>query len=114
VCRKCYGGIVKVKHKRKLIEKGGSHYLCIPSRVRKALGWKKGDLLVLYRVKGNGFYVFSENGVDGGPVEIKGSDGLVRSIVPDPEARGKSSTKIPDPLLKSKGRELKEKPSCPS
>lgn len=95
---------MKVKHKRRLIEKGGSCYVCIPSRVRKALGWKKGDLLVLYRVKGNGFYVFSENGVDGGPEDIKGPDGLVRSIFQGPKVQGKHSIKIPDPLLKGKNR----------
>ena len=93
---------MKVKHKRKLIEKGGSCYVCIPSRVRRALGWKKGKILVLYRVKRNGFYVFSENGVDNGPGNIRGPDGLVRSIFPDPKVQGKSSIKIPDPLLKRK------------
>lgn len=85
---------MKVEHKRRLIEKGGSCYVCIPSRVRKALGWKKGDLLIFYRVEGDGLYMFSENGVDGGPGEIKGSDGLVRSILPGPEVQGKRSIKI--------------------
>ena len=102
---------MKVKYKRRLIERGGSCYVCIPSRVRRALGWKKGDLLVLYRVEGSGFYVFSENGVDDGPEEIKGPDGFVRPILPDPEVQGKRSIKIPDLLLKNKGRELKEKPT---
>ena len=85
---------MKVEHKRRLIEKGGSCYVCIPSRVRKALGWKKGDLLIFYRVEGNGFYVFSENGVDGGPGDIRGSGGLVRSILPGPRVQGKRSIKI--------------------
>jgi hypothetical protein len=97
---KCCGGIVKVKHKRKLIEKGGSCYVCIPSRVRRALGWKGGEILVLYRVKRNGFYVFSENGVDGGPEDIKGPDGLVHSIFQGPKVKRKSSIKIPDYPLK--------------
>ena len=102
---------MKVKHKRRLIEKGGSCYVCIPSRDRRALGWKKGGILVLYRVEGHGFYVFSENGVNDGPEDTKGPDGLVRPIFPDPEIQGKSLTKIPDPLPKSEGRELKEKPT---
>ena len=94
---------MKVKHKRRLIEKGGSCYVCIPSRVRRALGWKKGDVLVLCRVKGYGLYVLSENGVDDGPGDIKNSNGLVRSILPGLRVQGKSSIKIPNPPLKSKG-----------
>lgn len=92
---------MKVKHKRRLIEKGGSCYVCIPSRVRKALRWKEGDILVLYRNGDNGLCVCSENGVNDGPEDIKGPDGLVRPIFPDPEIQGKSLTKIPDPLPKS-------------
>jgi hypothetical protein len=93
---------VKVNHKRKLIEKGGSFYICIPSRVRRALGWKKGEVLVLYRVKGSGFYVFSENGVDDGPRDKKGFDGLVQPIFQGPRVQGKHSIKIPNFPLKSK------------
>jgi len=66
-CVKCCGWIVILRYKRRLIEKGGSCYVCIPSRVRKALGWKKGDLLTLYKIPGSGFFMISENGVDGGP-----------------------------------------------
>ena len=65
--KQCYGGIVIIKYKRRLMEKDGSCYVCIPARIRKGRGLKKGDVVDLYGLPGSGLYVFLGGGLKGNP-----------------------------------------------
>jgi bifunctional DNA-binding transcriptional regulator/antitoxin component of YhaV-PrlF toxin-antitoxin module len=56
---------MKTSDGRILVEKNGCHYVCVPRRIARSLGWKKGEPLVIYRNEENELVVYSKNGSNG-------------------------------------------------
>jgi len=54
---------MRVSSGRKIIEKGGSFYVCIPARMRRAMGWNKETRLAFYRNGDNELYISYMNSV---------------------------------------------------